>query len=105
MTGKTYVRRYTQTWPFCWLRMQWDIALWTSRWSSDPRWRLHVRWSEALLAEAADPSEFKDMTQAYMKQLQETLGPRASWDIPAAGRTGAHEIEMRWVTPGPGGAA
>ncbi len=105
MTRKPLVRRYAQAWPFCWLRMQWDIALWTSRWGRDPRWRLHVRWSEALLAKTTDPGQFKDMTQDYVKQLEDTLGTRASWDIQVAQDAGAHEIEMRWVTPGQEGTA
>jgi hypothetical protein len=105
MTRKPHVQRYPQAWPFCWLRMQWDIALWTARWGQDPRWRLHVRWSEGQLAQATDPTQFRDMTQAYVTQLEQTLGARASWDIQVAGDDGAHEIEMRWVTPGQEGVA
>lgn len=105
MTRKPHVERYPQAWPFCWLKMQWDIALWFSRWGRDPRWHLHVRWSEARLAQATGPEEFRDMTQAYMTQLEDTLGTRTSWDIPLTADPGEHEIELRWSPPGEDGAA
>lgn len=105
MTRKPRIQRYGQDWPFCWLRMQWDIALWTTRWGHDPRWRLHVRWNEAALTRGADPEQFKSMTEAYMAQLEGALGGRASWDIDSAGDAGPHEIAMRWVATGPGGTA
>lgn len=105
MNRKPRIRHYPQPWPFCWLRMQWDIALWTMRWGRDPRWHLHLRWSEAQLAEATDPAQFKTMTHAYLTQLEDTLGTRMRWEIDVAGGERAHVIELRWAPPGQDGAA
>ena len=97
MTCKPQVHRYAQPWPLCWLRMQWDIAFWVSRWGADPSWHVHVQWSESLLAPSVDSEQFRAATEMFMTQLQDTLGSRASWEISIESAVTAHEVHLHWA--------
>ncbi len=100
MTRKPQVKRYAQAWPFCWMLMQWDIALWSSRWGADPRWHVHVRWNESLLDPSVDSDQFRVATEAFMTQLQNALGSRASWEIALESAATAHEVHLHWAPSG-----
>jgi hypothetical protein len=96
MSQKSYIHYYAQPWPYCWLKMQWDLALWSSRWHADPGLRMHVVWSEALLESALLPDQFRLETEEFMHRLQTINGSRASWEVRRTEEATGHAVQLHW---------
>jgi hypothetical protein len=97
MSIKNDVHYYAQPWPYCWIKMQWDLALWTSRGRGDPGFHFHVMWCEELLHASLTPEQFRLEAEEFLLQLQIENGTRFSWEVIQSGESHGHAVQLRWV--------
>ena len=96
MSPKSSVHYYPQPWPICWLKMQWDLALWCSRWPADSGMHIHVVWNEALLQAALTPAQFRLETEEFMQHLETANATRTRWEVSRTHEARGHAVQLHW---------
>lgn len=83
---------YDLPWPLCWTQMQWDMALWWSRYGQ--RSTMRVRWNEAQLDSQVAAVEFQQATGEIRQQLAQRLGADFVWQFDASMATPGHQLQL-----------
>jgi hypothetical protein len=96
MIIKNCVQYYAQPWAHSWLKMRWDLALFSSRWQANSDLWVHVVWSEELLNLYLTPDKFKAETEDFLLQLQTQNRFRVDWEVRRTGESTGHAVQLQW---------
>jgi len=94
MKNKKQIFFYTEPWPNCWIKIQWDIALLTSCWNLSSNNKLHLIWKESFLINCVTPIEFKLHTEEFTNKLLRKIGANLSWEVSKLNCLKGHEVQI-----------